>query len=480
MDDLFSHRARKDPAGRPLAERMRPRDLDEFVGQAHLLGPGRLLSSIGDDQPLPSLILWGPPGTGKTTLARILAQRGNARFVQLSAVAAGVKDLREVMALAERERGESRWCGTAPPGRTLTGPSAPPSFGGGPSVGGAEPALGPAFDRPRRTVLFLDEIHRFNKAQQDALLPTVEAGTVTLVGATTENPSFEVNAALLSRCRVVRLEPLEPPELRTLIDRALADRARGLGAIPTDVPDDVRDQLAAAARGDGRRALTTLEVAVQLAPAGPDGVRHVEARTVEEALQERALLYDEEEHYDIVSAFIKSMRGSDPDAAVYWMARMLEAGEDPLFVLRRMVIFAAEDVGVADPRALQLAVAATEAFRFIGMPEGWLPMTEAVLYLATAPKTNTAVTASGAAREAVREHGALPVPLHLRNAPTRLMKEMGYGAGYLYPHDAEGAVVDQRYLPDKLAGQRFYQPRESGFEKTIVERLRWLDERRRR
>ena len=416
---------------------MRPRDLAEFVGQAHLLGPGKLLSATGD---LPSLILWGPPGTGKTTLARILAQRGNARFAPLSAVSAGLKDVREVIANAERERGE---------------------FG-------------------RRTVLFLDEIHRFNKAQQDALLPTVEAGTVTLIGATTENPSFEVNAALLSRCRVVRLEPLDERDLRCLIDRALADRERGLGAIPLEIPDPVRALLAASARGDGRRALTTLEVAVQLAPAGSDGKKHLDAEIVAEALQHKSLLYDDDQHYDIVSAFIKSMRGSDPDAAVYWMARMLEAGEDPLFVLRRIVIFAAEDVGVADPRALQVAMAATEAFRFVGMPEGWLPMTEAVLYLATAPKSNSAVVTSTAARAAVRDHGALPVPLHLRNAPTRLMKEMGHGAGYLYPHDFEGAVVDQEFLPEKLAGERFYQPRDSGYEKTIAERLRWLAERRKR
>ncbi len=429
--DLFRHRGRNDPKGRPLAERMRPRDLSEVVGQAHLLAPGKLLQATAE---LPSLILWGPPGTGKTTLARILAARSGARFEQLSAVQAGLKDVREVMAAAERERGESG----------------------------------------RKTVLFLDEIHRFNKAQQDALLPSVEAGILTLIGATTENPSFEVNAALLSRCRVVRLEPLADGDLRQLIDRALADRERGLGGVDVAVPEASRDELARAARGDARRALNALEVAAQVAPM-LDGKRTVDLATVEQALQHKTLLYDEDEHYWIVSAFIKSMRGSDPDAAVYWMARMLEAGEDPLFLLRRMVIFAAEDVGVADPRALQVAVAATEAFRFVGMPEGWLPMTEAAIYLATAPKTNTALTTAGAARAAVAEHGALPVPAHLRNAPTRLAKEMGHGAGYRYPHDFEGAAVAQQYLPDALAGSRFYQPRESGYEKTIAERLRWLE-----
>jgi putative ATPase len=428
-DDLFRHASRKDPSGQPLAERMRPKTLEEFVGQRHLVGPGHILDRTVAGQTLPSLILWGPPGTGKTTLARILAERSGTRFVALSAVQVGVKDLREAIAQAEDRRAE----------------------------------------HGQRTLLFLDEIHRFNKAQQDALLPHVEAGTVTLIGATTENPSFEVNAALLSRCKVVRLDSLEDVDLRTLIDRALTDESRGLARLSLSVSPDVRDLIAREAAGDARRALSTLEVAASLAR---DHV--IDAASVEEALQRKTLLYDKsgDEHYNVVSAFIKSMRGSDPDAAVYWMARMLEAGEDPLFVVRRMVIFAAEDIGVADPQALPVAVAALEAVRFVGLPEGVLPMTQAVLYLATAPKSNTALVTYGAARAAVKEHAALPVPNKLRNAPTPLMKQMGYGSGYQYPHDYAGHYVAEDYLPEKLRGLRFYSPTESGYEKRIAERLR--------
>jgi putative ATPase len=330
-------------------------------------------------------------------------------------------------------------------------------------------------------MLFLDEIHRFNKAQQDALLPHVEAGTIVLVGATTENPSFEINAALLSRCKVIRLESLGDDDLARLIERALTDRERGLGAAAPRVPLEVRAKLAHEAQGDARRLLGTLELAAQLARRGDDP-GDVDDGIVAEALQRKTLLYDKsgDEHYNVISAFIKSMRGSDPDAAVYWMARMIESGEDPLFILRRMVIFAAEDVGNADPRALQLAIAATDAVKFVGMPEGFLPMTQACVYLATSPKSNTALTTYAAALEAVKEGGPLGVPMHIRNAPTKLMKEMGYGAGYQYPHDFEGHYVPADYLPDELRGRRFYAPKDSGYEKTIAERLAWWNERRAR
>jgi len=431
--DLFARAAAKDRRGQPLAERMRPRTLAEFVGQEHVLGPGKLLRRALEAKELPSLILWGPPGTGKTTLGRLLAGEAQAHFVPMSAVMAGVKEIREAVAEAAARRDHQ---------------------------GG-------------RTVLFIDEIHRFNKAQQDALLPHVEAGTVVLIGATTENPSFEVNAALLSRAKVVVLKALPEAELGVVIDRALSDQERGLGKQPLDVPAEMRALLAREARGDARRALNTLEAAVDIAAPDAAGKKTITAAVVEEALQRRTILYDKagDEHYGVVSAFIKSLRGTDPDAAVYWMARMLEAGEDPLFVLRRMVIFAAEDVGLADPQALQVAVAALEAFRFVGMPEGFLPMTQAVLYLATAPKSNTALTTYAAAKADVDAHGALPVPPHLRNAPTPFAKSLGWGAAYQYPHDYEGHYVREEYLPEPLRGQRYYAPSDSGREREIKERL---------
>ncbi len=416
----------------PLAERMRPRSVEEFAGQRHLLAPGRVLHDMLAGGQVESLILWGPPGSGKTTLAHLLAAAGGAEAVSFSAVLQGVKELRQIVDEAEAELGR-------------TG---------------------------RRTVLFVDEIHRFNKAQQDAFLPHVEAGTLTLIGATTENPSFEVIAPLLSRTRVLVLNPLEPEELGGVIDHALADEEHGLGRDHLSLAPEARAFLIDHAQGDARVALNTLELGARLARTG--GVRELTLARVEEAAQQRALRYDKggEEHYNVVSAFIKSLRGSDPDAALYWMMRMLEAGEDPLFVARRMVIFAAEDVGNAEPQALQVAVAAKDAVHFVGLPEGRIPLAQAATFLATCPKSNAAYRAMLAAAEDVRRAGALPVPLHLRNAPTPLMKGLGYGAGYQYPHEHEDAIVEQDHLPDALAGRRYYEPTDRGREREIAERLR--------
>ncbi len=431
--DLFAaHGERERKRHAPLAERMRPATLDEFVGQSHLLGPGRIVREMVESGRLHSLILWGPPGSGKTTLARILAQASGAEFASFSAVLSGVKELREIVAAADERR-------------RLHG---------------------------RATVLFVDEIHRFNKAQQDAFLPHVENGTVVLLGATTENPSFEVISPLLSRTRVLVLQPLGPGDVELLLARALADRERGLGAHGLTLAADASRFLAERADGDARIALGALELAASL--AGQRKIRLLDLALVEEALQQKALRYDKggEEHYNVISAFIKSLRASDPDAAVYWLTRMLEAGEDPLFVARRMVIFAAEDVGNADPQALQVAVAAKDALHFVGLPEGRIPLAQAATYLATALKSNAAYRAMLAAGEAVKQHGALPVPLALRNAPTPLMKGLGYGADYRYPHDYEGALVDQQCLPDALADARFYEPTERGAEAAIADRLR--------
>jgi putative ATPase len=430
--DLFDQAAEKDSSQKPLAERLRPKRLEDFVGQEHVLGAGRALRRAIEADQVPSLILWGPPGTGKTTLARIVAERTGATFVPFSAVLGGVKEIREIVQQARDRRRMNR----------------------------------------QRTILFVDEIHRFTKAQQDAFLPHVEAGIVTLIGATTENPSFELNAALLSRCRVVTLRALTEEELAALLERAAAS-ADGLGGSVTLAPD-AREAIARYAFGDARRALNALEVgaaAVKLA-----GRTEITRADAEEALQQKTLLYDKagEEHYNIVSAFIKSMRGSDPDAAVYYMVRMLEAGEDPRFVLRRMVIFASEDVGNADPRALQVAVAALHAFELIGLPEGVLPMSQAVVYLALAPKSNGALTSYAAARALVRERGPLPVPLKLRNAPTKLMESIGYGGGYRYPHDFEGSYVVEQYLPDAIRGEDIVKLSENGEESALAARLRQL------
>jgi putative ATPase len=410
---------------------MRPRTLDEFAGQERAVGPGTVLRRALEGDSLPSLILWGPPGSGKTSLANILAARSGAAFESVSAVSSGVAELRKIM---ERARERRR-------------------------VG-------------QRTVLFIDEIHRFNKSQQDAVLPDVESGVVTLLGATTENPSFEVNSALLSRARVIRLEGLNDEALGLLLDRALADPDRGLGRVDVTLEPAARQRLIGLSGGDARVALDALELAVTATSRG-GSPSLVDVAAVEGALQNPSLLYDRagDQHYWLASAFIKSMRDSDADGSIYWLARMLEAGEDPMFCARRMVILAAEDVGLADPLALGVAVAAQQAAHFVGMPEGYLPLAEAALYLATAPKSNSAMRAYVAAVDDVRETLHQSVPLHLRNASTSLNRGMGFGAGYRYAHDEPDAVVDQQHLPDELVGHRYYSPTDHGAEAAIAERL---------
>ena len=432
--NLFEAAARKAPEtaqAQPLPERLRPQSLDDVVGQQHILGAGKPLAEALEAGRVPSLILWGPPGTGKTTLARLLAGSTKARFVPFSAVLGGVADIRRIVGEAKERR----------------------TMGGG------------------RTMLFVDEIHRFNKAQQDAFLPHVEDGSLILVGATTENPSFSLTAPLLSRCVVYRLHALSIDELKTLLWRALGHPAGYAGKVTAD--EAAVHYLAAKSDGDGRRALQALEVAVEQARRRNE--TRLTRKLVESIGTETTLLYDRagEEHYNVTSAFIKSMRGSDPDAAVYWMMRMVAAGEDPLFVLRRMIIFASEDIGNADPRSLSIAVDADRAFRRLGMPEGLYALAQAATYLASAPKSNAATRAFKGAQQAIDEHGALPVPLKLRNAPTALMREEGYGQGYRYPHEEEGGVVEgEIYLPEELAGLRFYEPTNRGFERYIAERLR--------
>ena len=418
---------------------MRPRTLAEFVGQEHLLGPGKFLRGMAGAGKLRSLILWGPPGSGKTTLAQILANSAGAACVHFSAVTSGVKDSKKIIQEAEQlER------------------------------------LG------KPTVLFVDEIHHFNKAQQDNFLPHVERGTLILIGATTENPSFEVISPLLSRCQVLVLKTLSTENMAVIINRALSDQERGLGKLALSLAADGREFLLQQAQGDCRVALNALESAATLAQSSQE--KTISIVHLQEALQKKPLRYDKtgEEHYNVISAFIKSMRGSDADAALYWMMRMIEAGEDPLFIARRMVIFAAEDIGNADPRALQVAIAAKDAVHFVGLPEGRIPLAQAVTYLATAPKSNASYQAMLAAAKDVDEHGALAVPLHLRNAPTGLMKNLGYGKDYKYAHNYEDNVVDQDHLPQDLSGRRYYTPSESGYEKQIKERLKFWDERKKR
>ena len=445
--DIFDYHAQKASAAtRPLAERMRPRDLDEFVGQRHVVAAGSIIRTAIEQDRIFSMILWGPPGCGKTTLARIIASDTRSFFVHFSAVLSGVKEIRGVIAEAQNQQKLYR----------------------------------------KPTVLFVDEIHRFNKSQQDAFLHHVESGLITLIGATTENPSFEVISPLLSRCRVITLKMLTAEDIAAIINNALKDPERGLGALKLVLEADALSHLTRIADGYARMALNSLEVVAALlenktAPA-KDQPRVVAIEDLERALQKKALTYDKggEEHYNIISAFHKSLRGSDPDAALYWLERMLAAGEDPLYIARRMVRFASEDIGNADPQALTMAMSAMQAFQFLGHPEGELALAQAVVFLATAPKSNSIYSAYCEVQAAVRKAGSLPVLHHIRNAPTRLMKDLGYGKNYKYAHNYKEAFVVQDYLPEELKGRLFYAPTERGYEKTIKQRLdKWRNLRNR-
>jgi putative ATPase len=441
--DLFEKDKKRQGIGEtPLADRMRPETLDEFVGQKHILGKGSVLRRAIEEDKIQSLILWGPPGTGKTTLAQIVAKITGAHFIAFSAVLSGIKEIKEVMAEAARMKQLYN----------------------------------------RKTILFVDEVHRFNKAQQDAFLPHVEKGNVILVGATTENPSFEVISALLSRAKVYTLNPLSEEELKLILDRALEDKKRGLGNLNVQLDKDAADFIAQMANGDARIALSTLEFAALTTPEDKDGKRQVTLKIAQETMQKKALVYDKggEEHFNIISAFHKSLRGSDPHAALYWLGRMLAGGEDPLYVARRMVRFASEDIGNADPTALQVTLAAKEAYHFLGTPEGELALAQAAIYLATAPKSNSVYKAFNLVQGEIQKTQALPVPLHIRNAPTRLMKDLGYGKDYKYPHDHPDHFVDETYLPENLKNRKYYHPTDFGFEREIKKRLDWWEKKRKR
>ena len=435
--DIFEHDMEKRKGKEaPLAARIRPTSFSEFVGQEHLVGEGRTLRRAIEADQLPSIILWGPPGSGKTTLAYIIASITDSHFSPVSATSAGVAELRQIIEEAKERRQLYR----------------------------------------KRTILFIDEIHRFNKSQQDTVLPFVEDGTVTLIGATTENPSFEVISPLLSRSHVYTLNALSDSEIKVIIMRALSDGLKGLGALKAGLSDEALGHLVNMAGGDARVALNILEMAIKTTPPGRGGRRHVSLEAVEDAAQKRALIYDKagEQHFDIISALHKSLRGSDPDAALYWLARMLEAGEDPLYIARRLVRFASEDVGMADPQALVVAMAAQQAVHFIGMPEGKLALAQVAVYLATAPKSNSLYTAYKRVQEEVTKGPKADVPKHLRNPVTPLMKGMGYGKGYKYAHDYPGHYVKQQNLPDSLKGRRYYSPSDQGLERQIAERLESL------
>ena len=438
-DPAYSNETTSDLRQRPLAERMRPRTLDEFVGQEHLLGPGKALRLQLETDDTTSMILWGPPGVGKTTLAKIIAHTTKATFIEFSAVVGGIKEIKQVMAEADQ-----------------------------------------AASAGMRTILFVDEIHRFNRSQQDAFLPYVERGSIRLIGATTENPSFELNAALLSRCRVYVLEALSDEQIVALLHRALTDKERGLGGFGITPPDDALQVIAGYSNGDVRRAYNVLEAAVRLAASA--GQTSLDGQLIADAVQQKTLLYDKsgEEHYNLISALHKSIRNSDPDAALYWLARMLRSGEDPMYLARRLVRMASEDIGLAAPEALNLTLSARDSMDFLGSPEGDLALAQAAVYLALAPKSNALYTAYGAVTRDVEQTRAEPVPLHLRNAPTRLMESLDYGKGYRYAHDEEGAVSDMDCLPPGLIGRKYYQPTDRGREKMLQQRMEEIEQLRKK